>query len=44
MNERKFEAFQHAADKAMLEEAQTPMKKKNTWARDRKSTRRNSSH
>lgn len=33
MNERKFEAFQHAADKAMLEEAQTPMKKKNTWAR-----------
>lgn len=33
MNERKFEVFQHAADKTMLEEAQTPMKKKNTWTR-----------
>ncbi len=31
--ERKFEVFQRAADKTMLEEAQTPMKKKNTWTR-----------
>ncbi len=33
MNERKFEVFQQSADKTMLEEAQTSMKKKNTWAR-----------
>ncbi len=33
MNEHKFEVFQQSADKTMLEEAQIPMKKKNSWTR-----------
>lgn len=33
MNKRKFEVFQRSADQTMLEEAQIPMKKKNSWPR-----------
>ena len=33
MNEHKFKVFQQSADKMMLEEAQKPMKKKNSWTR-----------